>query len=204
MKPVATMLAFAAAGLLAAGLAVSADEKKADKKPAEKSKEKPPAALNFKMKDITGKEVDLAGYKGKVVLIVNVASKCGYTPQYAGLQNLHDRYAKEGLVILGFPANEFGKQEPGTNEEIAAFCKENYGVKFPMFAKVVVKGEDKCDLYKFLTSKETNEKFAGEVKWNFEKFLLNRKGEVIGRYLSAVDPESEDLTSAIESALADK
>jgi glutathione peroxidase len=127
--------------------------------------------LNFTMKAIDGKDVDLSAYRGKVVLIVNVASKCGYTPQYEALEALHEKYAKDGLVIIGVPANEFGKQEPGTNEEIARFCKSKYDVKFPMMAKVVVKGEGQAPLYKYLTGKETDPKFAGPIQWNFTKFL---------------------------------
>jgi glutathione peroxidase len=132
---------------------------------------KVPAVLNFTMKSLDGKDVPLSKYQGKVVLIVNVASRCGYTPQYKGLQALHDKYAAKGLAILGVPSNDFGKQEPGSSEEIAEFCQKNYGVKFDMFEKVVVKGEGQTPLYKFLTSSETNPKFAGPIKWNFNKFL---------------------------------
>jgi glutathione peroxidase len=161
-----------------------------------------PPVLNFKMESLDGKEVDLAKYQGKVILMVNVASQCGYTPQYKGLQALHEKYAKQGLVVLGFPSNDFGKQEPGTSEEIADFCKKNYGVTFDMFAKVKVKGEDKCPLYEFLTSKKTDPKFAGEVKWNFQKYLIGRGGEIVGRFGSAVKPESQELNKAIKGELA--
>ena len=164
-----------------------------------------PAALNFKMKMIDGKEVDLAKkYQGKVVLIVNVASKCGYTRQYEGLQKLYEKYGKRGLVILGVPANEFGGQEPGTNAEIAEFCTSRFNVSFDMLEKVVVKGEGMCPLYAFLTGKETNPDFAGQVAWNFEKFLLDRNGEVVGRFKSGVAPESEELIKAIEAQLDKK
>lgn len=164
-----------------------------------------PAALNFKMKMIDGKEVDLAKkYQGKVVLIVNVASKCGYTRQYEGLQKLYEKYGKRGLVILGVPANEFGGQEPGTNAEIAEFCSSRFNVTFDMLEKVVVKGEGTCPLYAFLTGKETNPDFAGPVAWNFEKFLLDRNGEVVGRFKSGVAPESEELIKAIEAELDQK
>jgi glutathione peroxidase len=173
-----------------------ADNKKEDKKV--------PAALNFTMPSLTGKPVELAKYQGKVVLIVNVASQCGLTPQYEGLEDLHQKYSKEGLAILGFPANEFGKQEPGTNEEIASFCKKNYGVDFDMFSKVVVKGDGQCDLYKFLTSKETNGKFAGDISWNFEKFLIGRNGEVVARFAPRVAPEDPQVVKAIEAELAKK
>ena len=138
---------------------------------AEKGEKKVPAVLKFKMKGLDGKEVDLSQYKGKVVLFVNVASKCGYTPQYKGLQALYEKYKDQGLVIIGVPANDFGMQEPGSNEEIAKFCESKYGVTFPMLAKVsTILGDEKVPLYKYLTSKETDPKFAGEVKWNFTKF----------------------------------
>lgn len=163
-----------------------------------------PPVLNFKMKSLDGKDVDLSQYQGKVVLFVNVASRCGYTPQYKGLQALHDKYAKEGLAIVGVPANNFGKQEPGTNEEIAEFCDKNYGVKFDMLAKVEVKGDDQTPLYKYLTSKETDPKFGGPIKWNFTKFLISRKGEIVNRFESGVAPESPKLIAAVEAELAKK
>jgi glutathione peroxidase len=131
-----------------------------------------PAVLSFKMKGLDGKEVDLSQYQGKVVLIVNVASKCGYTPQYKGLEALYEKYKDQGLVVLGVPANDFGGQEPGTDKDIAKFCADKYGVTFPMLAKVSsIVGDDKVPLYKHLTSKDTDPKFAGEVKWNFHKFI---------------------------------
>ncbi len=136
----------------------------------EKGDKKVPAVLNFKMKNLAGKEIDLAAHQGKVVLIVNVASACGYTPQYEGLQALHQKYAKDGLVVVGVPCNDFGKQEPGTSDEIAEFCKKNYGVTFEMLGKVTVKGDGAAPLYKHLTSKDTNSRFAGPIKWNFTKF----------------------------------
>lgn len=182
--------------LLAPVFVGAADKKKGDKKVA--------PALNFKMKGIDGKEVDLSKYQGKVVLIVNVASKCGNTPQYKGLQELYEKYGKEGFVILGVPANNFGKQEPGTNEEIAQFCSSKYHVTFPMLAKVSVKGEDKCPLYKYLTSKETDPKFGGEVPWNFEKFLIGRNGQVVDRFNHRVKPETEKVVKSIESELKKK
>jgi glutathione peroxidase len=167
-------------------------------------KKKVPAVLNFKMKGLNGKEVDLSRYQGKVVLIVNVASKCGYTKQYKGLQALYKKYAKEGLVVLGVPANDFGKQEPGTDKEIAAFCKENYGVTFPMLSKVVVLGDGICPLYKHLTSKDTNPKFGGKIGWNFTKFLIARDGTIVKRFDSAVDPESAKVKKAIAAELKKK
>jgi glutathione peroxidase len=153
------------------------------------------------MKSIDGRPIDLSKYRGRVVLMVNVASECGYTPQYAGLQDLHQKYTTKGLSILGFPANEFGAQEPGTNAEIAQFCKQNYGVEFDMFAKIVVKGAGQAPLYRYLTS---HPKFRGEVAWNFEKFLIGRNGEVIGRFKSEIEPLSREMVAAIETALAAK
>jgi glutathione peroxidase len=170
----------------------------------EKGGNKVPAALNFKMTGLDGKEVDLAQFKGKVVLFVNVASECGYTPQYKPLQEMYAKYAKDGLVIVGVPCNQFGSQEPGSNKEIAEFCKKEYGVTFPMLAKVDVNGKDACPLYKFLTSKETNPQFAGAIKWNFEKFLIARNGEVVARFASDVDPEGEPFLNAVRGELNKK
>src|SRR5215468_7173125 len=169
---------------------------------AEAAETKAPA-LNFKMKDIDGKEVDLTKYKGKVVMFVNVASKCGLTPQYKALQALHDKYADKGLVIIGVPANEFLKQEPGTNAEIKAFCTKKFNVKFPMLAKVVVKGDGICPLYEYLTTK-TEKKFQGDIEWNFAKFLVSREGVVVGRFKPAVKPDAKDVTEAIEKELKKK
>jgi glutathione peroxidase len=164
--------------------------------------EKVASALNFQMKSLDGKPIDLSKYQGKVVLIVNVASKCGLTPQYKGLEELHEKYADKGLAILGFPANEFGKQEPGTDKEISEFCTKNYGVKFDMFSKIVVKGDGQCDLYKFLTSEETDPKFPGDIKWNFEKFLIDRQGNIVNRFAPTVKPDAPQLLEAIEAELA--
>ena len=150
----------------------------------------------FTMNSLTGKPVPLADYKGKVVLVVNVASKCGYTPQYEGLEKLYEKYKDQGLVILGFPANNFMSQEPGTNEEIGAFCKSKYGVTFPMFSKISVKGDDKAPLYQFLTTT------GGEIPWNFTKFLVGKDGRPIERFGPKTTPDSAELTSAIEKALA--
>jgi len=157
--------------------------------------------LSYKLEGIDGKEVDLAQYKGKVVLLVNVASECGYTPQYKGLQEVYEKYGKDGLVIIGVPSNDFGKQEPGSNEDIQKFCTSKFKVTFPMLGKVTVKGDKKVPLYQYLTSKDTNPKYAGEVGWNFEKFLIGRNGEVVGRYKSAVKPESDELQAAIKKEL---
>jgi glutathione peroxidase len=163
---------------------------------------KVPEALNFTVENISGQPVNLSKYQGKVVLIVNTASECGYTYQYEGLQNLHKKYAGQGLAILGFPANDFGQQEPGSNAQIQQFCKSNYGVQFDMFSKVQVLGPGKVPLFAHLTSPSTNPKFAGEIKWNFEKFLIGRDGQIIGRFLSPVEPGSREMMSAIEAALA--
>jgi len=157
--------------------------------------------FEIKMDDIDGKPFDFAKHKGEVLLIVNVASKCGYTPQYAGLEKLHAKYKDKGLTIIGVPANEFGKQEPGSNAEIKTFCSSKYAVTFPMLSKVVVKGEGISPLYKFLT---TEAPVKGDITWNFNKFLINRKGEIVGgRYESKVAPDSKELVEAIEKALAE-
>jgi glutathione peroxidase len=165
---------------------------------------KPMSVLDFKMKSLSGKEVDLKGYQGDVVLIVNTASKCGLTPQYKALEALHEKYNDKGLSILGFPANNFGQQEPGTDTEIGEFCQKNYGVKFDMFSKISVKGEDKAPLYSFLTEPATNPTFAGEIRWNFEKFLVGRDGKVIARFAPQVTPDSKEVVDAVEAALAQK
>jgi len=149
-----------------------------------------PPVLNFTMKDIDGKDVNLAEkYAGKTILLVNVASKCGLTKQYTGLQKLYDTYKDKGFVIVGIPANDFGAQEPGSNEDIKEFCSTEYKVNFPMLAKVSVKGDKMAPLYKYLTSKESNGKFGGDITWNFEKFLVNPKGEVVARYAPRTTPE---------------
>ena len=169
-----------------------------------KDGEEVPAALQFKMKSIDGKDIALSKYKGKVVLIVNVASACGLTKQYLQLQAIHKRFSQQGLAIIGFPCNQFGNQEPGTNLEIKEFCTSKYNVTFDMFAKIKVNGEDACDLYKHLKSVAPQPKGEGEVSWNFEKFVLNRKGEVIGRYKPATKPGDPVLMKQIKDALADK
>lgn len=157
---------------------------------------------DFSVQSITGHKKTLADYKGKPLLIVNVASECGLTPQYKGLEELHEAYAAKGLAILGFPANEFGAQEPGSNADINAFCKTKFGVNFDMFSKVVVKGEGIDPLFSLLTDKETNPKFAGEIKWNFNKFLVGKNGEILGRFEPKVEPTSPEVKQAIEKALA--
>jgi glutathione peroxidase len=167
-----------------------------------KEKQKVPDALNFKMKTLSGKEVSLSKYKGKVVLIVNVASECGLTTQYEQLQRLHETFANKGLAVLGFPCNQFGQQEPGTSKEIDQFCKKNYGVEFDLFEKVEVNGSSACPLFKHLTKTDTHPKGEGKVSWNFEKFLLDRNGKVVGRFDPQVSPDDPVLLKLIEKALS--
>ena len=162
-------------------------------------------ALQFKMKTLEGKEISLEEkYLGKVVLFVNVASKCGLTPQYKQLQQLHKKYADEGLAIVGVPCNQFGGQEPGSAKEIQSFCEKNYGVEFDMLAKVDVNGDEACGLYKYLTSVETKPAGKGKISWNFEKFVLDRKGNVIARIKPFTKPNDESVIGVIESALKKK
>jgi glutathione peroxidase len=150
----------------------------------------------FTLNSIDGKPAPLSAYRGKVVLIVNVASRCGFTPQYAGLEALYEKYKDRGFVILGFPANNFGGQEPGTNEEIKTFCSTKYNVTFPMYSKISVKGDDKAPLYQFLTDAT-----GSEIQWNFTKFLVDKDGKVVARFESKVTPDSPDVAAAIEKAL---
>lgn len=171
---------------------------------AEAEQKKTPPALNFKMKTLAGKEVDLGSYLGKAVLVVNVASKCGLTPQYEQLQGLHEKYARRGLAVLGFPCNQFREQEPGTAEEILKFCRANYGVTFDMFAKIEVNGEGACGLYKHLTALDTKPKGKGPISWNFEKFLIGRHGEVVARFEPKTKPDDPELVRLIEAELAKK
>jgi glutathione peroxidase len=154
------------------------------------------------MKSLSGKDVNLAQYQGKVLLVVNTASKCGNTPQYAPLEALYKKYADRGFMVLGFPSNDFGHQEPGTDAQITEFCTKNYGVTFDMFSKVDVKGPDICDLYNYLTSKETDAPFAGTITWNFEKFLIGRDGSVVARFKPKTKPDTPEVVSAIEAELA--
>lgn len=175
--------------------AVFAEEKK--------SNEAASSVLEFTMNDIDGKAVPLSQYKGKVLLIVNTASKCGHTPQYAALEKVYDQYKEKGLVVLGFPANEFRGQEPGTNAQIKEFCTEKYGVSFPMFSKIVVKGDSIHPLYKFLTSKEANPDFGGEIAWNFSKFLVDREGKVVARFEPKVKPDEQKVIEKIEAELGE-
>jgi len=158
----------------------------------------------FTLKALAGGPTPLANYKGKVMLIVNVASQCGYTYQYEGLQSLYMKYKDRGLVVAGFPANNFGGQEPGSDVEIGAFCKSKYGVTFPMFSKISVAGKDQAPLYQYLTSAAANPKTAGAIPWNFTKYLVDGNGKVLARFDAEVEPESKELTKAIEAALAGK
>jgi glutathione peroxidase len=162
----------------------------------EVSDDVPDTFYEFQMKAIDGSTIDFSTFKGKKVLLVNVASKCGFTPQYEDLQKLHELYGNK-VAVLGFPANNFGKQEPGSNEEIALFCSENYGVTFQMFEKISVKGEDKAPLYQWLTNEEYNGWNNEEPSWNFCKYLVNEKGELVAFYPSKVKPLSDDIISKL-------
>jgi glutathione peroxidase len=156
----------------------------------------PTSVYQFQLKTIEGKDFNLAQYRGKMVLVVNTASKCGFTPQYADLQKLADTY-KDKLVVVGFPANNFGQQEPGANADIETFCKQRYGVTFPLSEKVSVKGDDICPLFKYLTE-APNPDFTGEIKWNFEKFLIDKDGNLVHRFRSQTTPMSADITKYIQ------
>ena len=171
---------------------------------AEAEEKKVPAALNFKVKSITGKEVDLSKYQGKVVLVVNTASECGNTPQYKQLEELHEKYGKEGLSVLGFPCNQFGKQEPGTEAEIVKFCTDNYKVQFPLFSKIEVNGSGAAPLYQYLTALDTKPQGKGKISWNFEKFLVGKSGEVVARFAPNIEPDSPEILAVVESELAKK
>jgi glutathione peroxidase len=188
------------AACLALGLAAAQTAVRAQgTKPAEGAKAMDGTVLQFTMKTNDGAQKHLADYKGKVLLIVNTASECGYTPQYKGLEELYQKYKDKGFVILAFPANNFGAQEPGTDAQIKQFCSLKYNVTFPLFAKTSVKGADINPLYKFLT---TQAGFDGDIKWNFNKFLVDRTGKVVARYDSGVTPSSETLVKEIESYLS--
>jgi len=160
----------------------------------------PAPIYDLKLRDIDGKDVQLSDYKGKVLLIVNVASKCGFTKQYGGLEALYQKYKGQGLVVLGFPCNQFGGQEPGSNAEIKEFCSTKFNVTFPMFDKIDVNGEKRAPLYTLLAGKDSP--FPGDIKWNFNKFLVGRDGTILKRFDSRVAPDAADLTNALESALA--
>lgn len=156
---------------------------------------------DFTLKSIDGNDTPLKNYQGHVILVVNTASKCGLTPQYKKLQAVYEKYKDKGFVVLGFPANNFRHQEPGSEAEIKTFCTVNYGVTFPMFAKISVLGEDIHPLYRYLTSKTTNPKFSGEIRWNFDKFLIDKKGQIINRFHPKTTPDSAEVAAAVEAAL---
>lgn len=166
---------------------------------AEKANE---TVLDHEVKTLEGKKVDLSEYKGKVLLVVNVASRCGATPQYSALQGVYNVYKDDGLVVLGFPCNQFGKQEPGSADQIREFCTQNYGVTFPMMAKIDVNGEDASPFYKELTATETKPKKAGPVGWNFEKFLIGKDGNVAARFGTSTEPDDPEVIAAIKAELA--
>jgi glutathione peroxidase len=155
---------------------------------------------DFTLPNIDGQPMPLSEFKGKVALMVNVASQCGYTPQYSALESIYEKYKDQGFVILGFPANNFGAQEPGTNQEIKTFCSRKYSVTFPMYSKVSVKGSDQTPLYKYLTT-QADPTHTGDIKWNFTKFLVDRQGNVVQRFEPAVTPDSADVTAAVEKLL---
>src|SRR5687768_386533 len=161
----------------------------------------PGSIYDFKVKDIDGKDVRLKKYKGNVLLVVNTASKCGYTPQYESLQATFDKYKDRGFYVLGFPANNFGGQEPGTEAEIKEFCASKYNVTFPMFAKISVKGADADPLYAYLTDLKLHPVHGGDITWNFNKFLVDRSGKIVGRFSSKQKPDSDAVTAAIEEYL---
>ena len=194
-------LAFAAAVAMGAvAFARPGDQKDVIKEPTMTAKAGSP--LDFTVRTIDGQEQNLADYKGKVVLIVNVASRCGLTPQYKALEAVYGKYKDRGLVVIGFPANNFNGQEPGTDEQIKEFCTTKYNVTFPMMSKISVKGDDKHALYKFLTEGKAGQEFANEVEWNFAKFLVDRNGNVMARFSARTTPDAPQVTEAIEKALA--
>ncbi len=159
---------------------------------------------DFTMRDMDGKDVSLADFRGQVVMLVNVASKCGFTPQYAGLETLYRKHKDRGFAILGFPANNFLFQEPGSDADIRAFCSTKYNVTFPMFSKISVKGADQHPLYRYLTAKDTNPEFGGAITWNFNKFLVGRDGKILARFGSKAEPMSEEVVKAVEEALGER
>ena len=163
-----------------------------------------PPLYSFKMKGIEGNEVELKSFHDQALLIVNTASNCGLTPQYEGLEALYNKYKDHGFSVLGFPSNEFGQQEPGSDDEIKAFCKKNYGVTFPLFSKIAVKGEQIHPLYTYLTQEVENEQLRGDIRWNFDKFLVNRDGEVIARFEPDANPNNPKLVAQLEAVLADE
>jgi len=193
---ISTWLAGCCVGLIGLALSIGAAGSMANEETRDEK-----SIYDFKVKNIKGEDVSLADYKGKTVLIVNVASKCGYTRQYAEMQAAYEKYKDRGFVILGFPCNQFGGQEPGSEQEILQFCQANYGVEFPMFSKLDVKGGSADPLFKYLSALETEPKGAGDISWNFEKFLIDGEGKVIGRYKSAVSPTGKEMVDLLEKLL---
>lgn len=193
-----SVLTIVVAAIMIAGLIIFYQMKETEGSSAQ-TKGSMTSVYDITVKDIDGKQVKLDRYKGNVLMIVNVASECGFTPQYEGLQKIYQKYQSQGLVVLGFPANNFGGQEPGSEAEIKTFCTQRFKVTFPMFSKVSAKGSDIHPLYKYLTA--SNPKFAGDVAWNFNKFLIDKTGNTIARFDSSDEPESADVTQAIEGAL---
>ncbi|MBN8641504.1 MAG: glutathione peroxidase [Flavobacteriales bacterium] len=192
MKNLVVILAMLSFSLISCGqnkptLTVN-NEKKMDK----------PSIHQFKVTDINGNVFDFSKYKGYKILVVNTASECGLTPQYAELQQLYERYKDKNVIIVAFPANNFGAQEPGTNKEIATFCQKNYGVTFPVMSKVSVKGADMCDVYQFLTQKDKNLTLSSNVEWNFQKYLLNEKGELVQMFSPQTKPMSPEIMAALQ------
>lgn len=201
MKKIETIILVLA---VMAGLSCkSKDNSTGTTEPPEQAQQAAPveSIYGFELNNIDGNPVKLAEYKDKVLLIVNVASECGYTPQYAGLQAIYEKYKDRGFAVLGFPANNFGNQEPGTDAQIKQFCTTTFGVTFPMFSKISVKGDDKHPLYRYLTETEPGRQFGGEIKWNFNKFLIDSNGQVVAVYGSKTEPQDTQLIADIENAL---
>lgn len=190
-------------GILALLLCLTGCGEQVDREPTRMTGDAERSIYDFTVKDIDGRDVELGSHQGKVLLVVNVASKCGFTPQYEGLQKLYETYEDKGFLVLGFPANNFLWQEPGTNEEIKSFCTLKYNVTFPMFAKISVKGSDQHPLYAFLTDKQANPTVDGKISWNFNKFLIARDGRVIRQFGSRTKPLADELVKDVEAALAE-
>jgi glutathione peroxidase len=203
MKYIATMIATVAiTGFGSGSASLTAQDRTSDQNPPPAAEQdKVPEALDFTVKSIKGDDVNLADYRGKVVIVVNVASRCGYTRQYEDLQKLFAEHADEGLVVLGFPCNQFGGQEPGSEAEILQFCSSKYNVTFDMFSKVEVKGDGACPLYRYLTRLDTQPRGAGDVAWNFEKFVINRDGKVVGRFATKTELDDETFLQVVKTAL---
>lgn len=199
MKKIFTIILSLTTMMLLANLLVGAETQ-----PQPVSGKAAVSVLDFTLNLADGTPMPLNNYRGKVMVLVNVASRCGFTGQYAGLQRIFKKYEEQGFVVLGFPANDFMGQEPGTNEEIVSFCSLNYGVTFPIFAKISVKGRNQHELYRFLTNEKTNPGFSDRISWNFNKFIVDRKGKVIARFGSMTGPENDELLATIEKALQEK